>query len=227
MQYFVTSERDNNRKTGGKMKRRYLIFILYGLLLTGLLHGCGGGPGAPGSNGSEDTGIKLEATILGTYNGSNTYSVDAFQQVCTAGPPPTYEFFADHSATVTIIARQINPNSTFTPGKLYIEKYTIEYRRSNDSIGAPPIETFTVYQTIAINSPIGTTAAATIETVLLLDLIRKDQYNADVTSGQYSSGLAYLNNYTAIYTFEGQNEYGVHFTVKTQMPFQIGSFNNC
>ena len=222
------NERDKNSKTGGKMKRRYLIFIMYWLLLTGILYGCGGaGPGSPGSSGIEDTGVQLDAIITPTYNGANTYSVDAFQDVCDVGPPPTYEVFTDHSATVTITARLINPTATFTPGILYIEKYTVQYRRLNDSIGTPPIETFIGPQSITITPPSGAGTTTTTTSVVLVDLLRKDQYATDVTSGQYSSGLAYLNNYVAIYTFEGQNEYGKHFSFKAQVQFQIADFDNC
>ena len=39
-------------------------------------------------------------------------------------------------------------------------------------------------------------------------------------SGRYSSWPAYLNNYTAIFTFEGQNEFGENFKIKAQMDFQ-------
>ena len=95
------------------MKRRYLIFITYCLLLTGLLYGCGGaGPGSPGSDGTEDTGVLLDATIAGNYNGAATYSVDAFQDICDVGPPPEYEIFTDHGATLTVTARLVNPNAT-------------------------------------------------------------------------------------------------------------------
>jgi hypothetical protein len=210
------------------MKRRYLIFIAYCLLLTGLLYGCGGaGPGSPGSDGTEDTGVQLDATIAGNYNGAATYSVDAFQDICDEGPPPTYEIFTDHGATLTVTARLINPNATFTPGKLHIQKYTVKYVRSNDSIGAPPIESDTRYVSIDITPPAGAGTTVTTAGVILVDLLRKDQYAYDTTQGQYSSFLAWLNNYTAIYTFEGQNDFGTHFSFKVQMDFQIADFDNC
>jgi hypothetical protein len=222
----LTGESDKNSKTGGKMKRRYLIFIMYWLLLTGILYGCGSGPGSPGSSGTEDTGVELDATIVGTYNGADTYSVDAFQDLCDAGPPPVFEVFTDHGATVTITARRINPTSTFTPGKLHIQKYTIKYVRSNDSIGAPPIESDTRFVSIDITPPAGAGTTTTTASILLVDLIRKDQYWTDVTSGQYSSDNS-LNNYTAIYTFEGQNDFGTHFSFEVHVPFQIADFLNC
>ena len=208
------------------MKRvHFLLFAIYVLILAGFFSGCGGGPGSPGSHGTEDTGVILDATIAPTYLGGNTSSVDAIQDVCDPGPPPVFEAFTDHSATLTITARALNPNSTQL-GNLYIEKYTIEYRRSTDSIGAPPIQSDTRFVSIVIPAPIGGTSAA-VTTVAFVDLLRKDQYRTDVTSGQFSSSLAFLNNYTAIYTFEGKNEFGTKFSFKVQTDFQIADFNNC
>jgi hypothetical protein len=211
------------------MKRNYfLLFSGYCLLLAILLVGCGGGgPGSPGSSGSENTGVALSASVVGLYQGNPTYSVDAFQDVCDAGPPPVYEFFADHQAEVTFTARLLNPDTTFQVGKLYIEKYTVEFRRSSDSIGAPPIESDTRYNTIEIPAPIGAGEVTVTAGIILVDLIRKIQYSEDMLSGRYSSWPGYLNNYTAIFTFYGQNEFGENFKIKAQMDFQIGSFNNC
>jgi hypothetical protein len=215
------------------MKRNYfLLFAVYCLLL--VIIGCGGGgPGSPGSSGSENTGIKVDASVQGTYLGQPTYSVDAFQNLCDEGPPPVYEDFTDHQATVTFTARLINPSSTFQAGKLYIEKYTVELRRSSDSIGAPPIESDTRYKTIEIPAPIGAGEVTVTTDIILVDLIRKIQYREDVSTPpsnpRYSSfgGLGYLNNYTAIFTFWGQNEFGENFKIKAQMDFQIGNFDNC
>jgi len=218
-----------NMKTGGKMKRNYfLLLTAYCLLLTAFIWGCGGGgPGSPGSSGTEDTGVKIDATIVPEYLGDSTYSVDVFQDICDPGPPPDYEEFTDHGATLTIHARLLNPNATFQAGDLYIEKYTVEYRRSPDSIGTPPILSDTRYKTIVIPAPSGTGETTVTDTVIFVDLIRKDKYASDILSGQYSSSLAYINNYTATYTFKGKNEYGTEFSFKTQTDFQIGWFDYC
>ncbi len=217
------------------MKKSYfLLFIFYCLLFTVFLWGCGGGnPGSPGSQGCEDVGLKCDATITPTYLGKDTYSVDVFQQICDPGDPgpppkpPKYEEFTDHGATITVNVTLLNPNTTFPAGTLYIEKYTVEFRRSTDSIGAPPIQSDTRYKTIVITPPTGTGVSTVKFSGILVDLIRKDKYNDDVLSGQYSYGLAYINNYTATYTFEGQSQYGDRFTIKAQTDFQIGYFNNC
>jgi hypothetical protein len=220
----------NQRKTGGKMKKRsLLLFLLYISILSVILYGCGGGAGGPGTSGTEETGVVLDVqTPVGLYLDENTNSVDVFQQICDEGPPPEYEQFTDHEATVAFNTSLINPNPTIKPGTLYVEKYTIEYKRSNDSLGAPPIEKDTRYETIVIPVPLtGNGTSGTNATLILIDLVRKEKYYDDVLSGRYDYHLAYINNYTAIYTFYGQNEYGENFTAKAQMNFQIGSFDYC
>jgi hypothetical protein len=208
---------------GGNMKRTF--FAIIALLGFGIiaLSGCGSGPGSPGEQGSGDTGVMLDSFITPTYNGANTSSVDAFRETCSSGK---LEVFADHQATVTINSRLLNPNTSFTPGTLYVEKYTIQYRRDNDSIGAPPIQSDTRFNTIVITPPIGTATNTITATVEFLDLIRKDQYAADILSKQYTSRGG-LNNYTAIYTFEGQNQFGTKFSFTAEAPFQIGDFDFC
>jgi len=216
-------------KTGGKMKRvHFLLFTVCCLSLAVFLWACGNGPGSPGSTGSEDTGIVVDAQVTGLYNGKTTDSVDAFQDQCGTPPSTTPEFFADHQSTVTFTARLLNPTTTFQVGNLYIEKYTIEFRRSTDSIGAPPIESDTRFQTITITAPVGSgTTTLTISGLTLVDLVRKAQYASDMQSGRYGSDPLVVNNYTAIYTFYGKNDFGKDFTIKTEMNFQISDFNNC
>lgn len=216
-------------KTGGKMKRiHFLLFTVCCLLLAVFLWGCGSGPGSPGSTGSEDTGIIVDAQVIGRYQDTDgIYSVDAFQNVCSEGPPPVLEFFADHQARVTFTARLVNPSTTFQIGNLYIDKYTVEFRRSTDSIGAPPIESDKRFKTITITAPVGSGTTTLTDTLILVDLIRKVQYSNDMLSGRYGSGPTFINNYTAIFTFYGKNDFGKEFKIKTQMDFQIGDFDVC
>jgi hypothetical protein len=212
------------------MKKRsfFLLFFIF-IISSVFFYGCGGGgPGSPGSDGSDKTGVIVDAQITPTYNGENTYSVDSFQAQCEEGPPPVYEFFTDHGAQFTFMARLVNPDTTFPPGNLYIEKYTIKYFRSTDSIGAPPIETDVRYVTMKIRPlPSGTGVSVDIYSGVFVDLVRKDKYLDDMLSGRYSSSLAYINNYTAVYKFEGKNDFGEKFTIEAQTDFQIGNFVNC
>lgn len=204
-------------------KSHFLLTTICMLFVTFFLWGCGGGPGSPGSTGTEDTGVIIDATVVPT----DTYSVDVVQQICDEGPPPEYETFTDHTADLSISARLVNPNTTFRVGTLYVEGYTVEYRRSDDSIGAPPIETDKRSHTIVITPPTGNGVSTVTTTVILVDLKRKQKYYNDILSGQYTSGWALLNNYTAIYTFYGKNEFGTPFSFKATTYFQIGSFDNC
>lgn len=208
-------------------QHRCFLFAVYCFVSAVLLFGCGGGAGAPGSTGTEDTGVYVDAFVTPLYLEKNTYSVDVFRDICDPGPPPEYEPFTDHNATLTVTARLINPNTTFKAGNLYVEKYTVEFRRSSDSIGSPPILSDTRYKTIVIEAPTGTGTTTVEDTVILVDLIRKDQYATHVSSGQYSSDASYINNYTAVYTFSGKNEYGKSFRFKAQTDFQIGWFDYC
>ena len=50
---------------------------------------------------------------------------------------------------------------------------------------------------------------------------------SDMLSGIYSSSTCFLNNYTAVYKFEGKNDFGEKFSFEVQADFQIGNFNNC
>jgi hypothetical protein len=213
------------------MKSKYiLLFAVYCLLFTVFLWGCGGGgPGSPGSEGCEDVGLKCEATVMPTYLGGNTYSLDAFRDDCDPDPLTVDpEDFTDHGATITINVSLLNPNTTFPAGTLYIEKYKVEFRRSTDSIGAPPIESDTRYNTVVITPPTGTGVSTVEFTGILVDLIRKDKYREDILSGQYTyQTSAYLNNYTAIYTIEGKSQYGDRFKINAQTDFQIGWFDYC
>jgi hypothetical protein len=217
--------------TGGEMKKRSFFLSCFIFVISAIFfYGCGGGgPGSPGSDGSDKTGVILEATIAPTYNSNNVYSVDAFQDDCDSDPAVVDpEYFADHGAVLTVNARLLNPDTTFRPGNLYIEKYTIKYYRSSDSIGAPPIETDVRYISLPITPPTGTSVTQFTATVVFLDLVRKDKYNSDMSSGAYSSaGSAFINNYTAVYTFEGKNDFDEKFSFEVQADFQIGNFNYC
>ncbi len=209
-------------------KNTYFLFVCCCLLSALFLWSCGGGAGSPGSKGTEDTGVEVDATVTPLYLGENTYSIDTFRADCDPEPDKVDpEPYTDHNATLSLRARLINPNTTFQAGTLYVEKYTVEFRRSSDSIGAPPIMSDTRYKTIVIPAPTGLGVTTVEDTVILVDLNRKEQYASDVTSGRYNSGMAYINTYTAIYTFTGKNEYGEKFTFKTQTDFQIGAFDYC
>lgn len=213
------------------MRKRSFFLLFFIFVISAIFfYGCGGGgPGSPGSDGSDKTGVILEATLAPIYLGNNTNSVDAFRNPDCDNDPTTDdpEPFTDHSATLTVNARLLNPNTTFRPGNLYIEKYTIKYYRSSDSIGAPPIETDVRYISLPITPPTGTNVTQVTTTITFLDLVRKDKYESNMLSGAFSSSLAFINNYTAVYKFEGKNDFDEKFSFEVQADYQIGNFCYC
>jgi hypothetical protein len=211
----------------------FRVFGMTGLLLSALLSGCGGGPGSPGSQGNEGTGMNISVADISFAKNTNadtqSPNVDAFQEICTPGPPPKFEPFRDHTAVVTFTATLLNPRTTFPVGDLFIQKYTVDFRAKNDSIGAPPIEQFIGFPNVTIPAPVGTATSSVDATVMLVDLTRKFKYAADMTTNppSYTSSSSFINNYTATYTFEGQNANGVHFTLVGQTDIAIGDYANC
>ncbi len=215
------------------MKRFLLALSLTAAL--SVVPGCGGGgPGSPGSQGSEDTGVMVSGVVNFTENKNadiQSSNVDAFQEVCQPGPPPTLEPFRDHTAPVDFTATLINTSTTFQAGTLFIDKYTVDFKSKNDSIGAPPIQSFVGFQTVTIPAPApgSTTPTTATATFMMVDLARKIQYANDMTSGRFGSTTpgTLLNNYSATFTFEGHNQFGKAFSFKTQVDFSIGDFANC
>lgn len=213
------------------MKQRYyILFFIFLFFLSQV--SCGKQPGQPGSDG--DTGLILSATITPHYNGVDTKSVDVRQEVCDPGPPPVLEIFTDHQAIAVFTATLERPDLTVLPGTLYIQQYTVDFYRSSDSVGAPPIASDRRFTTIVIPPPaIGTTTPTTVTaTLILVDLPRKQQYLNDMTlvPPQFTSalgGIALINNYTAVYTFYGTNDFGDSFSIQATTDFQIGLFDYC
>jgi hypothetical protein len=98
------------------MKKRYIRSLVI-LICFLFLYSCGGSGtgGAPGSSGSEDTGIVIQhVDIIG--NDTTPEDIDVANHLCSDG--------------------------TLEPS---VENCTITYRKSNDEPAAPIIETWTVF----------------------------------------------------------------------------------
>lgn len=213
------------------MKKNPRVMIsLLGLSLI-LLWGCGGGgsgPGSPGSSGSDDTGVEVTATVTGRYLDQDTFSVDVVRNPDCDGDPTTNdpEPFTTHGTTFNISARLLNQNSTGAR-PLVIESYTVRYFVSQDSLGGPPIETATYFDTISIPVPTGANISTLEASGILVDLVRKTAYLRDMQSGQYTSSGSLINNYTAVFVFSGQNDLGEKFEFQASTNFEIGNFDYC
>jgi len=214
------------------MKRgnKVMLLTLFCVLSAVFFCGCGGsGPGSPGSTECENFGLICSVTITPVYLGSNTDNVDAAEDVCDPGPPAVFEKFTDHAAIVAVSLQLINPNTTLTPSSLFIESYTIEYRRSNDSIGSPSIQSDTRFISFSVTPPTGTDISTVTQSLIFVDIPRKDKYYQDVLSGVFGATTgspSFINNYTAIYTIQGQIN-GTKVTIIGTKSFSIGDYNNC
>jgi hypothetical protein len=202
------------------MKMTFPYYMIIGILFNALLlGGCGGGS-------KDSPGVTVSATITPTYNGVDTTSVDAVQDTCVSGSSTQAEYFADHGATVLFNVRLINPGNIIKDMTVSLDSYSINYSSTADSPGAPPIQADS--REMAISILVSGSSTVSVETsATFVDLVRKNQYLADLQSGVYQSSPGDLNNYIATYTFVGHSENGVSFQVTAQSAFQIGSFNYC
>lgn len=228
--------------------KRHSLFSSAIIILLLALSGCGsGGSGAPGSSGSDNTGVMLESYvrpyyIIGgwtisntetssniTFEGNFTNAVDVIQNPdCNPSPDTTEpEPIAEHSAILVINAKLLNPSSAFKPGNLYITEYKVDYFRSTDSLTAPPIESDRRFVSILIGVPPGSGNWYSAASVVFVDLIRKNRYVEMIQGGMYTARPGFLNNYTAEYTFYGQDSNGKSFSFKTRHDFTMGSYDNC
>ncbi|HSB32493.1 MAG TPA: hypothetical protein VLD55_12885, partial [Candidatus Sulfobium mesophilum] len=105
---------------------RRLIIIALMLLSAFIFSGCGGGVGAPGSSGSDNTGIVIQSATL------------------TIGSP---DIDVSHGsgredATLNVSAAPLVSGSTDDPfNGASIEECTITYKKANEDPGSPIIET--------------------------------------------------------------------------------------
>ncbi len=227
--------------------KRHSLFLSAIIILLLALSGCGsGGSGAPGSSGSDNTGVMLETYVRPyyiaggwtientddlssiTFSGNFTNAVDVNQIDCDPLPDVTkWEPMVEHSAILVINAKLLNPSSSFKPGNLYITEYKIDYFRSTDSLTAPPIESDRRFVSILIGVPPSSGNWYSAASVVLVDLIRKDKYVEMIQGGMYTARPGLLNNYTAEYTFYGQDSNGKSFSFKTRHDFTMGAYNYC
>ncbi|MCX7913253.1 MAG: hypothetical protein N2511_01565 [Thermodesulfovibrionales bacterium] len=225
-----------------------IIFCLFIVIAALSLISCGGGGvGAPGFSGSDETGVIIEAHLRPYYlfaewsisngdptstislDGNFTNAVDVIQQA-DCDPDPTKvvpEPMAEHSAVLVVNTKLLNPANPFKPSTLYITEYRIDYFRSTDSLGAPPIESDRRFVFIPIGVPPGKGNWYSASNVVFVDLIRKMRYVEMLNSGMYTSNPGFLNNYTAEYTFYGKDSYDKSFSFKLRHDFSMGSYNNC
>lgn len=193
---------------------RYLAGLCLFLVL--ILAGCGGTPGGgPGSDtGSSGLFIVSGYTI-------ETNSVDAFQDVCSGGK---LEKFTTHMVTANTTVTDLYDQYADLPQGVTFQRYTITYLSS--VVGAPPLQSKTIYQTI--NIPLGGDQSASVsQAVELFGLETKDEFATYINNGTYNPVQRPVS-YTATLVFYG-NDWITNESVSTQFSvnIEVWNFDNC
>jgi hypothetical protein len=179
------------------MKKRYIRSLVI-LICFLFLYSCGGSGtgGAPGSSGSEDTGIVIQhIDIFG--NDETPEDIDVANHLCPDGTVEPVNALHREDATITIEASLVNEGFNAFPAS--VENCTITYRKSNDDPAAPIIETWTVFPNCII-------AEGTNQCVVnLIDIQRKIDFWDDITSSQFKPNVA--TRYLATYSCRYQNNF--------------------
>ncbi|MFQ3573643.1 MAG: hypothetical protein SNJ53_03315 [Thermodesulfovibrionales bacterium] len=176
--------------------------------------------------------VSVMPNYLGTLDTPNyTTNVDVFQ-IADCDPQQDgnqAEPFSDHTAIVTFNIRALNPYADIPPNTgIVLERYVIDYRVATDSIGAPPIERYEGYMSMAIPAPLSTATALDVRSfITFVDLPRKDKYYDNLASGRYSSRGGLINNYVATVTFYGRTDTGDRFSIVGNASFSMGAYNYC
>ncbi len=209
------------------MKGKVIISGLM-LLLTLPLYSCGGGEaGAPGSSGSNDSGIVIQSvSITGTPTATDlTPDIDANVHVCsvdaTTGVATSEAGLFRVDAAITVLAKRLNESGLSEPPfPASVEECTITYLKSNSDPSAPIIPSLTVYPNCILADSAPTTCS-----VPLIDIQRKrDFWNAVVSGVNVPSERP--THYVAKYYCKYKSDFGVGF-FPVEYDFWIDDFETC
>lgn len=214
----------NKLFAGGKMKRsHFLIFNIYCLLFTLLLWGCGDGPGSPGSEGSEKTGIEPRVVSITHSDPSgdqgDLWEIDFIQDICDDGKP---EPFGNDVASIAFFGDQLNPNVT-SDNALFVTNYRVTFLKEDPS--SPTIEQN------EYGNQSGVTILPSADTgpfsFLVLDSGKKRAIAQDISDGIYIP-----KSYPLLYNMKieiwGQDKYGKDFKVGPIIKMiSIANYDHC
>jgi hypothetical protein len=206
------------------MRKKYLPFVTVCFLLAALFLGnCGGsGPGAPGSSGSEDTGILPTVTAIThntvVSNQGDEWEIDLIQDVCTGG---TLEKWGNDYAEISFTGQYVNPNVT-SNNQLYVTNYTVSFLAVNPS--NPTIPAIVAGSQGAITIVPNTTTGPF--TFLVFSTGMKEQLVQDLKT--INSVPSFPLQYNMEIVLYGQDNYGNSFTVGPIIRLiNIQDYNNC
>jgi len=188
-------------------KSHFLMFNIYCLLFTVFLWGCGDGPGSPGSEGSEKTGIEPRVVSI-THSDpvgdqGDQWDIDLVQNLCEGGKA---EKWGNDIANITFHGDQLNPNVA-SNNVLYVTHYKVTFFKEDPS--------FPTIEQIESGSQAGIYIMPGVDTgsfsFMVFDMNRKGNIYKDILDGIYPLNITLLYNMKI--EIWGQDKYGNNFKV--------------
>jgi hypothetical protein len=208
-------------KTGGKMRRSYVLLTLCYFLLASILAGCGGGSGSPGSSGSEVTGIQIQSVTITSEAGPD-FDVYSAPLACPADTPTGPETLLHREdAVISITSAKLNPSGGFNPFPASVEECTITYKKANEDPSAPVIESWKIYPNCELDG-----TGANDCPVSLIDITRKQQYWNGIADGIHIPA-EYPTHYIAGYKCKYMNLVGKSGYFKVEYDLWLADFLMC
>ncbi|MFA6055177.1 MAG: hypothetical protein WC769_07390 [Thermodesulfovibrionales bacterium] len=208
-------------KTGGKMRRSYVLLTLCYFLLASILAGCGGGSGSPGSSGSEVTGIQIQSVTITSAAGPD-FDVFSAPLACPAANPTGPETLLHREdAVISITAAKLNPGGAFNPFPASVEECTITYKKANEDPSAPVIESWKIFPNCELDGTVPNDCP-----VSLIDITRKQQYWNGIGDGIHIPA-EYPTHYIASYKCKYMNLVGKSGYFKVEYDLWLADFLIC
>jgi len=195
------------------------VFIAGLMILISLsLFSCGGGTaGAPGTSGSEDTGILITAVSIT----SETPDLDTNTHLC---PPDftTSESPAIHrdDAVLTIDTAKLNANLISDPFPASVEQCTITYLKAVEDPSSPIIPSLTIFPNCTLID--GTNTC----NVTLIDIQRKLNYWIAINNG-LNLPSEYPTHYVAQLNCRYMGNFGKSGGFKVEFDIWLADFDHC
>lgn len=200
------------------MRGKHLWFLVILIALLPLA-GCGSGGrgGAPGSSGSSDTGVLIQSVNISSESGPD-FDAFACATCCDGEPEPA---LTAESATMTIGATALNPDTSFDPFPASVEECNVTYKKANQDPASPIIASWTIYPNCTIIDDSANACA-----IRVLDIQRKATYWNDVVGG-LNLPAEYPTHYVAEVKCTYKNIFGERGSLQVEYDFWLADFDLC
>jgi hypothetical protein len=180
-----------------------------------VLSGCGGGVGAPGSVGGDETGVVIQSASATATN------IDIDTHIHACSPTTVERGLFRENAVLNVLAAPLVPGSADDPlAAASIEECTITYRKANEDPAAPIIEDWTIYPNCQLVN--GTTSCP----VSLIDIERKVRWWNDFSGGTFTPS-EYPTHYVAVFRCTYVSTFGKAGFFQAELDIWLADFDLC